>query len=145
MFRRRLSLGVTGRNSGQVLNNLLCVFCLSSSRFTTMIPIVRNSADLRETDAYLRNKDALVFAFIYKIAKCFICHCKYMWSCVFSALSFIHFDIFIGVYGQRAVRIHGHQEKPRVSLYAQSIMVSSLSSSAAVETYVNQVRLVPSV
>lgn len=97
-----------------------------------MISSVSNSVELKEIGVYLRNKDALVLALFYKIAKGFICHCKYMWSCVFSALSFIHFDIFIGVYRQRTVRIHGHQEKSRVSLYAQSIMVSSLSSPTAV-------------
>mgnify|MGYP003634588657 FL=1 len=79
------------RDSSQVLDDLLRVFRLSSTRFS-------------------RNQDTLVLSLVHQVSESFIGHSIYMGFGFFAALSFVHVDILICVNCQRTVRIYRDQK-----------------------------------
>jgi hypothetical protein len=86
----------------------------------------------------LRDENALVFAFIYEIAECLVCHGKDMRFRLFPTPPPVHVDVFSRVDGKRAVWIYSNQKESGVSLDGS---VTARSSPIRL-TYIYQIRLV---
>lgn len=56
----------------------------------------------------VRHKYTLILSFFHEVAKSLVCHCKYMWPCVFSALALVHLHVFVCVNWEGTIWVDGN-------------------------------------
>jgi hypothetical protein len=86
----------------------------------------------------LRDENALVFAFVYEVAECLVCHGEDMRFRLLPTPPPVHVNVLSRVYGKRAVGIYCDQEESGVSLDA-SVTVCPCPTRLP---YIYQIRLV---
>jgi hypothetical protein len=73
-------------------------------------------SDCSIQDRNLRDENALVFAFIYEVAKRLVGHGENMRFCLFSTPPPVHIDVLSRVYGKRTIGVYCDQEESGVCL-----------------------------
>lgn len=97
---------VESRYCGEVLDDLLCVFRLSSTRLS-------------------RDKNALIRPLVNKVSERLICHGEDVWLRVFACAPLVHVDIVSSVDWQGAVGVDCDKEETRVSVDEIGLIPSS--------------------
>lgn len=86
------------RHNGEVLDDLLRVLCLARARLSG-------------------DENTLVLSFTYEVSKRLVGHSENVRFRVLAAPALVHVDIFVGVDGERAIRVDRDQEETRVCVY----------------------------